>query len=163
MDQDQVERLVMRTASFLVGANVLEPTELAAEQAIRIYAQDQGGVERGFAFLKDPLFPASSVFLKKPTRIVALSFVMVLYLFVYRLAEHRLRQQLAATGQTLPNQLKQPTQCPTMRWIFQCFEGIDRLTVQTSTGLQVLILHLTPLHEQVLTLSAYRAIYHLTT
>src|SRR5262249_50620286 len=66
-------------------------------------------IERGFSFLKDPLFLASSVFVKKPTRIVALSLVMVLGLLVYRLAEHRLREQLAATGQTVPNQLKQPT------------------------------------------------------
>ena len=45
--------------------------------------------------------------MKKPERIVALSLVMVLCLLVYRLAEHRLRDQLAATGQTVPNQLKQ--------------------------------------------------------
>lgn len=44
-----------------------------------------------------------SVFVKKPSRIVALSLVMVWCLLVYRLAEHRLRSQLAATGQTIPN------------------------------------------------------------
>jgi len=32
---------------------------------MRIYTHDQGGVERGFAFLKDQLFLASSVFVKK--------------------------------------------------------------------------------------------------
>lgn len=164
VDQEQVERLILRTACFLVGTNVLSPTEVADEEAIRIYTQDQGGVERGFVFLKDPLFLASSVFLKKPERIVALSLVMVLCLLIYRLAEHRLRQQLAATGQTLPNQLQQPTPRPTMRWVFQCFEGIDRLTIHTAAGPQVLVLHLTPLHEQVLTLLGppYREIYHLT-
>jgi transposase len=36
--------------------------------------KDQGGVERGFRFLKDPLFLASSVFVKKPERIIALPF-----------------------------------------------------------------------------------------
>ena len=56
--------------------------------------------------------------MKKPTRIVALSLVMVLCLLVYRLADHRLREQLATTGQTVPNQLKQPTDRPTMRWMF---------------------------------------------
>jgi transposase len=35
-------------------------------------------VERGFRFLKDPLFLASSVFVKKPERIMALSLIMVL-------------------------------------------------------------------------------------
>jgi transposase len=35
---------------------------------------------------------------------VALALVMVLCLLVYRLAEHRLRQQLAVTCQTIPGQ-----------------------------------------------------------
>lgn len=164
LDAAQVEREALRRACFLVATNVLDPAVMSDEEAIRIYTQDQGGVERGFAFLKDPLFLASSVFLKKPERIVALSCVMVLCLLVYRLAERRLRQQLAAAGQTVPNQLKKPTARPTMRWVFQCFEGLDRLTIQTPTGPQVLVLHLTPLHEQILTLLGplYREIYHLT-
>ena len=164
VNTDQIEQEALRRACFLVATNVLDTVALPDETLIRIYTQDQGGVERGFAFLKDPLFLASSVFLKKPERIVALSCVMVLCLLVYRLAEHRLRQQLAATGQTIPNQVHKPTVRPTMRWVFQCFEGLDRLTVRTPTGHQVLLLHLTPLHEQVLTLlgPVYREIYHLT-
>ncbi len=65
----------------------------------------------------------SDHFPRKPQRIVALSLVMVLCLLVYRLAEHRLRDQLATTGQTLPNQVQKPTDRPTMCWEFQCFEG----------------------------------------
>jgi transposase len=90
--------------------------------------------------LKDPLFLASSVFVKNPERIVALSLVMVLCLLVYRLAEHRLREQLAATGQTVPNQVSKPTDRPTLRWIFQCFqcfqcfEGISLLTFPQPGG-----------------------------
>jgi transposase len=162
---DAVEREALRRACFLVATNVLDVVALPDETLIRIYTQDQGGVERGCAFLKDPLFLATSVFLKKPERIVALSCVMVLCLLVYRLAEHRLRQQLAATGQTIPSQLNKPTVRPTMRWVFQCFKGLDRLTVVTLTGVQVLVLHLTPLHEQILSLlgQSYRAIYQLTT
>jgi transposase len=68
--------------------------------------------------------------LEKPKRIVALSLVMVPCLLVYRLAEHRLRDQLATTSQTVPNPVKKPTDCPTMRWIFQCFEGIDLLHIR---------------------------------
>ena len=63
---------------------VLEQAHLSDEQLIGIY-KDQGGVERGFRFLKDPLFLASSVFVKKPERIMALSFIMVLCLLVYRM------------------------------------------------------------------------------
>jgi len=113
-------------------------------------------VERGFAFLKDPLFLASSVFLKKPERIMALSLIMVLCLLVYRLAEHRLREQLAATGQMIPDQVKKPTNRPTMRWVFQCFEGIELLHIRHGPEEQAtttsLILCLSPLHQQILAL-----------
>jgi transposase len=110
-------------------------------------------IERGFAFLKDPLFLASSVFVKKPERIVALSLVMVLCLLVYRLAEHRLRDQLATTGQTVPNQVKKPTDRPTMRWVFQCFEGIELLHIQHGPDhTTTLLLRLEALHQQILAL-----------
>ena len=72
--------------------------------------------------------------MKKPERIVALSLIMVLCLLVYRLAEHRLRTQLTVTGQTVSNQLSKPTNRPTMRWVFQCFEGISLVVFQPAFG-----------------------------
>jgi transposase len=38
---------------------------LSDQQFVTTY-KEQGGVERGFRFLKDPLFLSSSVFVKKP-------------------------------------------------------------------------------------------------
>jgi transposase len=152
VEEAAVTRAVQRKAAFLVATNVLAADQLSDQELIRTY-KEQHSVERGFSFLKDPLFLASSVFVKKPTRIVALSLVMVLCLLVYRLAEHRLREQLAATGQTVPNQVKQPTDRPTMRWMFQCFEGISLVAVQLPQGPPHLDLAgLEPLHEQVATL-----------
>jgi transposase len=46
---------------------------------------------------------------------MALSFIMVLCLLVYCLAEVRLRARLAETQQTIPDQVHQPTARPTMR------------------------------------------------
>src|SRR5439155_6301499 len=108
------------------GTNVLDPAALSDQELVRTY-KDQGGVERGFRFLKDPLFLASSVFVKKPERIIALSLIMVVCLLVYRLAEYRLRRRLVETKQTLPDQVHKPTARTTMRWVFQCFEGIEFL------------------------------------
>jgi transposase len=129
----------------------LETSQLSNEEVISTYKQ-QGSVERGFRFLIDPLFLASSVFVKKPERIVALGFIMVLCLLVYRFAEYRLRTRLAETRQTLLNQVNKPTSTPTMRWIFQCFEGIDLLLIVTPAGITSLVLHLLPFHQQVLML-----------
>jgi transposase len=112
--------------------------------------------------LKDPLFLASSVFVKKPQRIMALSLVMVLCLLVYRLAEYRLRDQLAATAQTVPDQKGKPTARPTLRWLFQCFEGIDLHHTRQSNGVdETEVLRLTRVHRLVLHLlgPAYETCY----
>lgn len=161
INQDRVEQEVQRQACFIVGTNRLDPAQLSAEELAATY-KDQGGVERGFRFLKDPLFLASSVFLKKPERIMALSLIMVLCLLVYRLAEQRLRTRLAETEQTIPDQVNKPTQRPTMRWVFQCFEGIELLHIHTPERVTTVTLRLQPLHEQILALLGphYASFYH---
>ena len=74
-------------------------------------------------------------------------------LWVYRLAEHRLRVQLAATGQTVPSQVNKPTDRPTMRWMSPCFEGISLVGFTVPNGLPHRdIAGLEPLHEQVVAL-----------
>src|SRR5262249_5492845 len=143
------------------ATNVVDPTQLPDQELIQTDT-DQHRVERGLAFLKDPLFLASSVFVKKPERIVALALVMVLCLLVYRLAEHRLRAQLAATRQTIPRQVNQPTARPTMRWVFPCFEGVDLLHLRHGPGPAVALgLRLPAVHQQVLALlgPAYEECY----
>lgn len=161
LNQERVCQEAARKACWIVGTNVMEPDELSDHELVTIY-KEQGGVERGFRFLKDPLFLASSVFLKKPERIIALSLIMVLCLLVYRLAECRLRGRLCETQQTIPDQVHKPTARPTMRWVFQCFEGIELLHVQTSTSSLILVLRLQPLHRLILSLLGplYEKIYH---
>jgi transposase len=150
-DEEQWEQEVERRARFIVATNILDAQVLSDEEVIRIY-KAQSQVERGFAFLKDPLFLASSVFLKRPERIMALSLIMVLCLLVYRLAEWRLRQALARTEQTVPDQLRRPTTRPTMRWIFACFEGLHLVTIRGPGGVQTHMHGLQPLHTQVISL-----------
>ena len=160
IDQQAVQAQIKKEACFIMVTNILDEQQLSHEQVITLY-KEQGGVERGFRFLKDPLFLASSVFVKKPERVVALSFIMVLCLLVYRLAEHLLRSQLAATQQTVPNQVNKPTKRPTMRWIFQCFEGIDLLHIRMGCRFQTQILGLQAFHQQILRLlgPAYSQFY----
>jgi transposase len=98
-----VEQEALRKACWIVGTNILSTTELS-DRALAATYKEQGGVERGFRFLKDPFFLAFSVFVKKNERIMALSLIMVLCLLIYRLAEFRLRARLAETAQTIPDQ-----------------------------------------------------------
>jgi len=149
--QPQVEQEARRKVCFIVATNALDSAILSDQELVTMY-KEQGSVERGFRFLKDPLFLASSVFVKKPERIVALGLIMVLCLLVYRLAEHRLRTRLAETEQFLPDQLNRPTARPTMRWVFQCFEGIELLHIHSALGMKSLVLRLQPMHRLVLAL-----------
>jgi transposase len=160
LNEDTLRAYAQRKACFIIASNVMDEAEMSNDELIHLYLE-QGSVERGFRFLKDPLFLASSVFVKKPERIVALSLIMVLALLVYRLAEHRLRAQLEATGQTIPNQVNKPTARPTMRWVFQCFEGIELLHIRTGATTQSLVLRLQPLHHTILSLlgPAYQQFY----
>ena len=54
---------------------------------------------------------------------------MGLCLLVYNLGQTALRQALVQADESLPNQLKKPTQRPTLRWIFQCFQAVHLLVI----------------------------------
>jgi transposase len=152
LDAEAVEREALRRAAYILGTNLLDEEAWPDEAIIALY-HEQVVVEKGFAFLKDPLFLASSAFVKKPERIIALAFIMVLCLLVYKLAEVRVRQRLAATGQTVLEQVNKPTARPTMRWLFQCFEGIDLHHTLLSDGTRLTeVLRLNAVHRQVLRL-----------
>jgi transposase len=77
-----------------------------------------------FSFLKDPLFFADSVFLKSPQRVETMAMLMGLCLQVYSLGQRELRRHLKEAKTGLKNQLGKLTARPTLRWIFQCFQGI---------------------------------------
>lgn len=124
----KVQPLEEQAGRFVLATNVLEPETLTSEEMLSKY-KGQQTVERGFRFLKDPMFLTDSVFLKSPKRIEALGLIMGLCLLVYTLGQRQLRQTLQQLQQTVPNQLGRPTQSPTLRWIFQCFQSIHVLVV----------------------------------
>lgn len=131
---DEIELSVQqqRAGRFILATNVLDINELSADDALREY-KGQQGTERGFRFLKDPMFFAASVFLKTPQRIAVLGMLMALCLLVYNLAQRQLRKSLEQQGETIPNQLGKPTATPTLRWVFQCFMAIHLVTINGVT------------------------------
>ncbi len=137
---------------FILATNELDEQQLPAEEMLRAYKGQGVGPERGFRFLKDPWFFADSLFLKSPRRIMALVMVMGLALLVYALAERKVRLALQEKGESIPNQVGKPTQAPTMRRIFQMFEGIDVLLIPAEGRVQQRVLNLQPVHRQILRL-----------
>ena len=136
---------------FILATNELQADCLPSETMLAQYKAQAISVERGFRFLKDPLFFADSLFLKNPGRIMALTMIMVLALLVYALAERNLRTRLQESGQSLPNQVGKETQTPTMRWVFQMFEGIDLLLIwQGDQLVRRQVTNLKPVHLDVI-------------
>ncbi|MDB9524787.1 IS1634 family transposase [Oscillatoria sp. CS-180] len=119
-----------RAGRFILAMNLLAAENLTATEALQEYKEQQGS-ERGFRFLKDPLFFTTSVFLKSAERIMALAMIMGLSLMVYNLGQRRLRQALQQAEQTLPNQLGKGTQTPTLRWIFQRFMAVHYVVLNS--------------------------------
>jgi len=76
------QALVDQHSCFILATNELDEAQLPAPEVLAGY-KGQAYAERGFRFLKDPQFLASSLYLKKPERVMALLMVMTVCLLVY--------------------------------------------------------------------------------
>jgi transposase len=151
------QALVGQKSCFVLATNELDAKTLGAQEVLAAY-KGQSVPERGFRFLKDPQFLASSLYLKKPERIMALLMVMTVCLLVYAALEYRLRQALREQDATFPDQKGRPTQHPTARWVFHVFVGIHVLLGATD---KPLILNLQEPHLRLLKVmgTAYELLY----
>src|SRR5207244_768990 len=149
-DDEQMAYCKQYKACFVLGTNI-DASQLSDADVIQAY-KGQAQAEGGFRFLKDPLFFVSSLFVKKPSRIQGLLMVMTLALLVYSVAQRCLRHQLARQGETIPNQINQPTARPTLRWIFQLFEGINRVTFAVLGHVKIVMVGLTALRRKIVQL-----------
>jgi transposase len=98
-------------------------------------------------------FLASSLYLKKPERVMALLMVMTICLLVYAALEYRIRHALKANEATFPDQKGKRIQHPTARWVFHYFVGIHVLFI---LGQGLMILNLTDEHQRLLQLLGKR-------
>jgi len=148
-----VEDAKRSLGKFILATNEMDSQDLSAAAMLENYTAQGVSVERGFRFLKDPLFFADSLFLKNPARIMALIMIMGLALLLFALGERQLRFALKQNNQTVPDQKRKPTQQPTLRWVFQMFEGLHVLSVVIDGRVTTRkILNLRPVHLQILSL-----------
>ena len=120
---------------FMLATNDCSET-LTMEKMLELYKSQQS-VEKGFRFLKSPDFLTSSLYLKKPERIEALLMIMTCCLMVYAALEHKIREELKAQSTSFPDLKYKPTQTPTARWVFFCFQGLHVLTTSQDQELVV--------------------------
>jgi transposase len=140
------QALIEQHSCFLLATNELDTTQLTPQALLEGY-KGHVHAERGFRFMKDPSFLASSRYLKKPERIMALFMVMTVCLLVYAALEYRIRQALNAHEATFPDQKGKRIRNPTARWVLQYFVGIHWLC---QAGQWPIVLNLTEEHQHLL-------------
>lgn len=124
----EIEILRKSAGKFILATNLVDDNKLEPSEILSNY-KNQQCCERGFRFLKDPLFFADSFFVESPKRVETMLCLMSLSLLVYSLGQRQLRNQLKAAQVGIKSQLGKLTDRPTLRWIFQVFEGIHILTL----------------------------------
>ena len=139
------EQKSSQTGFFVLATNESDREALPEKKILALYKAQNASVERGFRFLKDPQFLASTMFVKKPQRVEAILFVMTLCLMVYAALEFRIRQCLMLSGLSVPDQKGKSTERPTARWAFALFKGIHLLEADNETLILNLKNHHPPL------------------
>lgn len=147
-NNDAIQKTIHRKASFVLATNVADK-DLRDEEVISCYKKQQH-VERGYRFLKDPIFFANGFYLKKTSRIEALIMIMTLALLVYTIAQKKLRESMKSTNTLLPNQTGKLVKNLSIRRAFQVMQGV--YFVKTQDDQLGFVQGLTALQKQILEL-----------
>jgi transposase len=122
--EGEVERLRQMAGCFVLLTNVPTEGEMAHTSCEVLTAyKEQHGVERNFAFLKDPLI-VNDLFLKRPERIEALGFILLAALLTWNLMEHVMREHLKRAAATISGWDRKPTSTPTTFMMTTKFKGV---------------------------------------
>jgi len=144
-DEEKNQTEKEKLGRFILATN---DRSLEPESMLDFYKQ-QSHVERMFRFLKDRSFRISEVYLKKPERIEALSMVMVLTLLVYSILEYLIRKRMKEQGIFIPNQVRKPTQNPSLKWIFTKFAGVTVVSADIDGTIHRQISHVNESVEKI--------------
>ncbi len=156
--KSRVTQAYVKTGCFVLASNNLE---LSAEEILRAY-KSQHNVERGFRFLKDPMFFVDGIYIKNESRIMTMAMIMGLALMVYSLAEEKLRSAFEAHQEIFKDRYRKPTRNPTIRRVFQTWSGIHIWYMKVEGQLiEESVINLRPENIQVLRLLGpdYRQMY----
>ena len=123
--QQQVDKVKQRSGCFVLISNVTTEGEHAhdATEILTAYKQ-QYGIEMNFRFLKDPIM-VNDTFLKKPERIEALGFILLLSLMVWNLIQHIIRKHIKEGNTTLLGWDNKQTHAPTTMMVLFYFQHIS--------------------------------------
>ena len=156
--KEAIEKLREEAGCFVLLTSV-PAEEKKGIDILRIY-KEQDGIERNFAFLKDPLV-ANDVFLKTPRRIEAMGLVLVLSLLLWRLMERTMRrkakeERLALQGWNNADTLKPTSFMMASKFspVFVGLKGGRRFLLAPLDKVQLAYLRALDVHPSVFTETA---------
>lgn len=129
--QDERQRELQRRSAFVLITTV--PADELSAAALLAEYKGQVHVERHFHFLKEPLF-VDALYVKKPERVEALGYVLVLAWLLSSLVERRLR----AAGVAIPSPSRRVLKNPTGHEVVRHLESLH--VTQGPTGQRVVSL-----------------------
>ncbi len=111
-----------RASCFVLLTNIPDSDDWP-DNAILIEYKEQTVVEQSFAFMKNPKL-VGPIYLKKPERVNALAYVLLMALLIYSLVQRRARLSLENEEQPMMISGKKTTFTPTGQRVLQHFEGM---------------------------------------
>ena len=123
-DEDAVQKAKERLSCFVLIANLKE--KYTPYQILKEY-KAQNNVETSFKFLKDPLF-VGPIYLKKPKRVEALAYVLLIALLLFGILERRVREAMKTESEPLIIPGKVKTFTPTGKKILETLETVLVMT-----------------------------------
>ena len=112
----------IKMAGCFVMISNIPKDKMPAREVLKTY-KEQYGVEQNFSFLKEPLI-ANDTFLKKPSRIDALTFILLVSLMIWNLIQRELRNSAEVRKGELQDLNKRPTSRPTGYLMMSQLSGI---------------------------------------
>ncbi len=120
-DKNAVQQAKERLSCFVLITNLDEG--YTASHILKEY-KAQNNVETSFKFLKDPLF-VGPIYLKKPGRVEALAYVLLIALLMFGILECRVREAMKNETEPLIIPGKVKTFSPTGKKILETLETVD--------------------------------------
>ena len=122
LKEREYAELRLRASCFVLITNMLDEEEHPAEKVLRDY-KEQTAVELQFKAIKEPEF-VGAMFVKKPERLEALAYVVLLAAMVRAIIQRRARRYAEIENEELPIPGKRMTKRPTARMILDSFDAV---------------------------------------
>lgn len=129
MDLGQKQKAIDKASCFVLITNHFNKTPI---DILKEY-KNQNSVETSFRFLKNPVF-LNEIFIKKNSRIEALTYVMLLVLFLYQVLQRRVKNALAKENTYLVVAGGIKTTKPTGNRILELLKPINTAIVVYNDG-----------------------------